>query len=884
MGWLRELMAESSTPFRSYDSLAEAALASPTWPADYRPQSRSLAAIFSKLDRGIELEWLLERPAVQHILAELLGSSLPDFRTAARAPLVDSDEGRRLRLRDLRLARALDLAADTLCPGVPAAVCQPSAWRGGLWWHAPTGAGRSLVGRWLLARGLAEFLRAPSWSEAHPRIGSRGPVFVEIEGSHPEVVPAQRDGVCVAASWLPQGELAAWTVVESPAPHDYLEALVLWVGSRLPSGAEFDAGAVLQWLKTEPFEAGAIDTLGMVIGLCGLAAEWGLDRVRDKSLAELARDYFSVTLSRAAKSGNEDANWVRRLGFDVMTSIGRSILTESNEGWGSPRTLEAWLDLVPAEHQRGADLEWMKLSLALTKSPLRNADLERAARRVPPGAYRIIRTLQSVGILEGVQPNERLRLEPHWFSRAVASEALARLVHLSPFEWGEGLIRPSSAPAVARSLYLRVGAGDYGAIEEVLDLPSDDNPAHVAALEAVFVTTGLSLLGGAELPSDLLEALWDEQIRLSIDLPDGTVRRRIEYPALAEPLLAPGTWLLAALAIGEQLPESRGLCHPLLRPWVLAAAPASLRGAYDAIRAALLLRRGHDWRPAAFALVDRLRGAIGSVEQAGGRAHALELPGIFLDEVEHGVPAWETWRALTEDELSLAALEWLGGARALPWSRTASAILTAWQAAGYPADQPLLGATGTKNIWRHATSSWLADWFARASPEARRSAYDLLEDEQWLALEEPLSGVESSDDPVLWAKMPSLLAERLLSIARLSVSGASMRTLWTRDPEVVLRVLEGRLSESSADELAGVLDAAPPEHTASVVAALQRGVDPASSPAARLDPIRSWLHARVATRGVGWREAYALLAPIERALGPLRSAAWTSPRDSGRRR
>ena len=51
MGWLRQMMASSSPVFRSYDALAEAALADPSWPSEYQPQARSLAAIFSKLDR-----------------------------------------------------------------------------------------------------------------------------------------------------------------------------------------------------------------------------------------------------------------------------------------------------------------------------------------------------------------------------------------------------------------------------------------------------------------------------------------------------------------------------------------------------------------------------------------------------------------------------------------------------------------------------------------------------------------------------------------------------------------------------------------------------------------------------------------------------------------
>jgi hypothetical protein len=127
MGWLREMMSAAAPPFKSYDALAEAALADPAWPADYRPQPRSLAAIFSKLDREVELDWLVERLDVQLSLATVLGRPIPDFRQAhGRAS--KAEDGRHVRFTDVRFARALDLVSEELCPGLPEAVLTPAKW------------------------------------------------------------------------------------------------------------------------------------------------------------------------------------------------------------------------------------------------------------------------------------------------------------------------------------------------------------------------------------------------------------------------------------------------------------------------------------------------------------------------------------------------------------------------------------------------------------------------------------------------------------------------------------------------------------------------------------------------------------------------------------
>ena len=81
MGWLRDLMLDAEIP--SFGALARAALAHAQWPNESKAQPRSLAAMFSRFDRGTELDWIADRPSVQQVLAEVLRCPVGDV----RAPL-----------------------------------------------------------------------------------------------------------------------------------------------------------------------------------------------------------------------------------------------------------------------------------------------------------------------------------------------------------------------------------------------------------------------------------------------------------------------------------------------------------------------------------------------------------------------------------------------------------------------------------------------------------------------------------------------------------------------------------------------------------------------------------------------------------------------------
>src|SRR5687768_10547676 len=134
MGWLRDLMQQSPTSIRTLGDLSRAALRSGEWPKDTRMQERSLAALFSKLDRDQGLDWLGDRPGAQIAIAKALGAPLDDIRARVRRRQ-EGNQGQVVRLRSIPAARALSLAEERLFPGIPAEVLEPASF-GGVFWVA----------------------------------------------------------------------------------------------------------------------------------------------------------------------------------------------------------------------------------------------------------------------------------------------------------------------------------------------------------------------------------------------------------------------------------------------------------------------------------------------------------------------------------------------------------------------------------------------------------------------------------------------------------------------------------------------------------------------------------------------------------------------------
>ena len=878
MGWLRDLMDQSDSGCRSYGELARAALENGDWPAESRMGERSLASIFSKLDRNQEADWLAERVGVQRVLSKVLGVPLDDVR-APGAQVGGPPRGdlRRLRLSSLRYARALDLLDEPLCPGLPPAVLKPGAYDS-TFWRAPSGSGRSLVGRFLQARGMAHVIEAGSFEEALSQLPERGPVFIELHAQHRLPLPdAPRAELCIAGDFEPQNP--TWQVHASPAVDSYLDELVDWVAARLPPDGRFDAALTHQWLRGEMRDSGILDGLGAALGLCGLADEHGAQALRGKSAQKLAERYCRDRLLATLDPEAAHAAWLKRNGYDVLVGLGHRLLADSDTAWDEPRSLESWLELVPLEHQRDADLDWMRLSLSRVDSGIRPSDIEKAARKIPPGAFRIVRALQRAELLRettsqvrsNATPDARLAFGPRWFSNALRADATRALVSGSTNDFGEALLRGHAAPSVARELVQRLSDRGSAFIDGVLELEGGDSAGQIAAVEMTFRAAGVALLSGSELGTDSLEALWDEVLEARLEFPDQLPCPRIEYPdPESDALLSRGIWYLAAFAISSELGQRAGRRHPLLRPWKAREAPPALRDLCAIIARDLPTNEAdRPWVLRAFSLISRLRseiGALGSLDSP----EVLERPSVILDEVMHGVLSWSTVAGIADGVLGLPALQALASERGVPFSSVASAIWEAWD----DAQRPALGADFLAPDSSHSSWFWPhipADLLEALLCDARATGipYESFGDPQWRAFIAALDTAPArAEDARAFALAPDFVITEAIDRGIESVT--LFQALWQRDPDRAGRelVLALESNDSESDELArlsGLLAATPPAEFPRV-SELFSQPSLANLERTRLGAVRRFLHDRIRTRKPGYAEAYARLSAIERLL------------------
>ncbi|MBN1606599.1 MAG: hypothetical protein JW940_08185 [Polyangiaceae bacterium] len=866
MGWLRVLMDECQPPVRSLGVLARSALRDPAWPKDLVLQSRSLAAVFSKLDRGVDLDWLAERLAVQEVLARLLGCQLGEVQS--HLPRAGAAEDGRIRLYDLPYARAVDLRTDRPVPGLPASVLQPSCWAP-CWWLAPSGSGRTLAGLFLAARGHARVVDCLD-SAVPASVPVDGPLFIELHEPVTWLGELARSSVplCIAAPFLPEDtglEPRRFARIDSPLMTDKLRDIVDWAAERLGSGGRLEPRSGLQWLLGEAVPLGLVDTVGSTLGLCGLIDEFGVEELRGKSIAQLVRKFVQLRLERV-QARRPDAAWFKHAHRDALGLLADHWL-ELGELWDQPRSLDQWLGLIPEEMRRGADVEWLRVSLGRVEPAIRMRDIERAARSLPPGAFQLVRLLEELGLLRRLKHNADFWAPgPRWLWLGLFEQARHRLVRASPLAWGEALIRPRTAPSVASALRARARSDGPALVEDLLEFGACEEPGYGAAVEAVFVRAGLGLLEGQELAADAAKDLMLEQLQLTLELTGQLPRPRFGLrwePGDAEE--RHGVWLLAALALSEQVETPEALGDSLLCPWAAACPAPGWRDLQNRIHRAMGLAysRAERWPLAAYALFDRLRSTLGDEGLEGKNTHPLDRPGKVLDEIVHGVLEWESVAPLADDVMGLDALAALAEVRKVAWDEVAQAMWQVWKDQGYP-ESPLFDAHHPRAdlLWKPLLAEQIAE--VLAEPGRAAPYYAAFRQEHWQSFVSELSRLDPArlGDVAAWKHLPETYLSRVL--AEVGLPPVALEQLWLRFPEALAAEVERRSrgGEASGVDLALV---APAEHTELVLDVL----DPESIlnlPPEPMQRMRGWLHGCVERLVPGWRKAYALLDAVEQRV------------------
>lgn len=873
MGWLRDLMSSAEPRISSYGKLASALQKLPDWPADSSLKPRSLSTLLSRLDRGQDLSWLADREPVQSALGRVLGVPLDEVRRASGAVRSEVADARLLRFHDLPTARPLDLVAEPLPPGIPAEVLRLE--REALWWVAPAASGKGLVGRWLAARGRVRYLEA---SEAEEVDAITGPAFVEFWAKS-GAVPQPREGLIIASPAAPPGG-AGYRVIHSPALGDVLPELVAWAGERFPAKTRFEPASALEFLQRRS-QAGLLASLGEVFGLLGLLDELGRRELESRPPARVAQRFVENRVQRSLDASAPFAAWVRRSIYAALLGMAERALVDSEAPLAAPRAFDEWLTLVPPELERNVDLDWMRLSLTQIDSAIRPADVERAARRLPPGAFRVVTSLLEARLLRR-DTRGKLRLEPAWLESELERSAQTSVLSRSPFEWGEALLRPHAARGLCEALLERTLREGGAALENVLELEAEDQPGYAAAVDLSFRVAGIGRLLGADINHELLEGLWRENAQLTLEDPSGLPVPRLEFAlqaggkdrgAVAESLLSHGGYYLAALSITEILDVRVSAPLRVLDPWHETKPQPTLGVAYD--RIAESLRARPPWWRAAIQLVSRARAVVGNAIDAEA-PHDLELPAQILDEVEHGVLSFSTLEHADAERWLLPLLDLADehGTRRIDVAR---AIWQAWDQAGRPDGASFLAPNAPEHLLFWGTIP--AELLAALLVDVRRQnvPYVAFGDEQWQGFAEALRrNPELVSESAAWERMPSEWVSRLLSLPLDWASTPdSVRVLWRRFPDLLSNAVRRQLGPATTEEdpsaLAALLQAAPNELAATLLGELLPrvyGIRPRARHA-----IRSLLRRLVSERDAGWREAYATLSRLEREWRALDAAA-----------
>jgi hypothetical protein len=399
---------------------------------------------------------------------------------------------------------------------------------------------------------------------------------------------------------------------------------------------------------------------------------------------------------------------------------------------------------------------------------------------------------------------------------------------------------------------------------------------YVGALELGFVAAGLALLEGAELPRDLREGLFEDQLELMLELPDELPVPRVLRGTEAERAERHALWLLAALSLSEDLPKPARR-HALLRPWTTHDIDPGFGQLLD--RVALGLASPKLSQAAAlgvFALMGRLRTSVGALCGVD-TPHELEQPTVVVEEVMHGVLTWPSAEGLGRGRpgLLLAATRAAAITFDVPWAEVARAVWLAWDSAERPAEgaEFLLPDNDVEGLfWAHIPRELLRPLLADARDKPM--PFERLREEPWAAIEEAVlaNALQVSEEMVRHAPqsvLDSWLARRGLE----PFEGRALGALFERLPERLLGVLSLHFEKPNPVEVPQVLAllAELPAALLAQAVGVAEGKQLVRLPGPTLAATRKLLHRGVSAGGALGRRAYPLLAGLEEQLSAART-------------
>lgn len=647
MGWLREYMTAAQPPISSFGRLAVICLEHPGWPEGLTPKNRSLATLFSKLDREKDLDWLRERIDVQRVLAHILKRPLSDVRSVL-GEQPEPGSRRYLKLIDVRYAREIDLGKEDLPPGIPREIASPPSW-GASWWLAPSGSGRTLAGRWLEARGLAHVAYVTSTADLS-RVPERGPLFLEVDATaSPEQVQlgepelallrVHQRPICIAAPFAAVSQ--DFEQITAPSPEAFLPDLIDWVAERLDGSGHFQPARAETWMRKVSLPARAARTLGDVLGLLGMLDEVHPRSLLAKSLDEVGEHFVRRRLREAAEEQGNGLS-LTETAYNTLKECSARVLVNGKNELLSPHPVDEWTALFSnPEAQEAPDPEWFTQALkGSLGAQLSRRDLRRAAKQLPPGAFALTRQLEAAGLLvrpsTGKKEDDGLRsLHPRWLVSLLTARATQEVLRLAPSQWGQVLLAARRADDMILALKERSRRDDFAPIFSLLDDFDVEQPELIAALEGAVIAAGSSLLEGHPPPEELVEGLLHaaaEEVLVLAGLPEPRLTSKY------------GSWFhrdhyltsLAALCSEVRFPLPKldpfRTDDPLLLAHFHAASTRVLEASHAGSELAIgiltlqdaLFPEPSEIRPLPLRLVDSIRSADATLLRAARKQCALE--------------------------------------------------------------------------------------------------------------------------------------------------------------------------------------------------------------------------------------------------------------------
>lgn len=341
MGWLVDRARERQRNLNTAGTIASFA-----WklaPVDALKSQEALANRLRALDEGKGEAWWLGvkgRPYLEAV-ATVLKVTPEELASWIKEPRASQEDATRwFRFEAFPRLRPLDLDVEAPYPGVPDVLWREDGPRDPTWWHAPSGAGRTLVGRLLARRHGWTFVRSPRDLAAR--------TFIELDAADLPDAPMQSRVVVAAPYPMPERlKTRGWREVRGEPGWEL--ALLEWVNDRIEPGGLFDPKVATAALAEGRLPA---STPGALIE--GLAE---LDALGDAVLSDQVPARRALSGWARAHAGRPDRavgpasrDWLREHGAWLLPQIELERLSR-----GLPVTFEHVLTCMPKLPSASAD-------------------------------------------------------------------------------------------------------------------------------------------------------------------------------------------------------------------------------------------------------------------------------------------------------------------------------------------------------------------------------------------------------------------------------------------------------------------------------------------------------------------------------------------------